>query len=821
MALLRRTGQRVTSSIWTGYVDAMTGLLLVFMFVLSMFMIVQYILSGTISSQSDELLRRERLIADLNSSIAIKDAELLRQLNQIQQLLGDTDASKAQIASLEYIVRTQLSEIATATERSAQQESRIRNLLDEREQQSYQIAQLEAELDESTATVEILRSDLERIVELRGELEERLAAAESQEQAQSETAARLESELGIAQEDIAAKLLQLREYERQMANFKQELEALNGELEQAKVNLSNQIAAAQKRSEQQDTEILTLTQLLQELRREKERQDALLASMENQTVDLQDIITQLRNALTSETESAETQAQEVEQVQSELTVANQRIDALRNQLADSLDLSGQQQTDYLSLQESMAQLQVEIETLSDELQTVQSAKSLLEIRLNESEERNAQIAAKNATLSETLAALRQTNEDMRQSLQSLKQQIGDLDTLVAGLRNELDDRENDLRITNELQTLSESQVSTLQEERRTDAIELGRLRQRAHELQIRLDESQNRTRELLEKEQVLQGEAEVKGEEITSLQGEINRLINDLQEMSQKLRAETARVATKEEQRLQALADIEELKTALGAATEESERRRLLILADVNEAKADSDQARQEVAILNRQVAELRSQLVSLQITLDEAQAKDAKSQVVIESLGIQLNEALAQRALDEVRLRQHEEAERERLEKEKLDLERFRSEFFGQLRMILEDRQGIEVTGDRFVFASEVLFESGEAELSAEGRREIADVARLILELAGDFPKEVDWVLRVDGHTDNRTFLPGSEFSGNWELSQARALSVVQHLIDAYGFPPERLAATGFGEFRPVESNSTVDGRSRNRRIEFKLTEP
>ena len=220
-------------------------------------------------------------------------------------------------------------------------------------------------------------------------------------------------------------------------------------------------------------------------------------------------------------------------------------------------------------------------------------------------------------------------------------------------------------------------------------------------------------------------------------------------------------------------------------------------------------------------MAELRLQLKNVQLSLETSQAKDADSQVVIESLGTQLNEALAQRALDEKRLRQFEENERKRLEKEKLDLERFKSEFFGQLRKVLEGRPGIQVTGDRFVFASEVLFESGEAELTDEGKDEISEVVRLILQLANDFPEAVDWVLRVDGHTDNRTLVAGADFEDNWALSQARSLSVVRHLIAEYGFPSDRLAATGFGEFRPLTTNATAEGRRSNRRIEFKLTEP
>jgi len=127
---------------------------------------------------------------------------------------------------------------------------------------------------------------------------------------------------------------------------------------------------------------------------------------------------------------------------------------------------------------------------------------------------------------------------------------------------------------------------------------------------------------------------------------------------------------------------------------------------------------------------------------------------------------------------------------------------------------------GDRFVFSSEVLFESGSATLSPEGQEQIAQVAGLLGSVASEIPPEIDWILRVDGHTDNRPLNGGGKYANNWELSQGRALSVVTYMIDDLGFAPNRLAAAGFGEHRPEDTNATPEGRSHNRRIELKLTE-
>ncbi|MCB1359787.1 MAG: OmpA family protein, partial [Rhodobacteraceae bacterium] len=188
--------------------------------------------------------------------------------------------------------------------------------------------------------------------------------------------------------------------------------------------------------------------------------------------------------------------------------------------------------------------------------------------------------------------------------------------------------------------------------------------------------------------------------------------------------------------------------------------------------------------------------------------------------LGSDLNAALARVAAEERRRAELEEAERRRLEAQTEQLARYRSEFFGQMREILSGRDGVQVVGDRFVFSSEVLFEPGSADLSPAGQAQIRSIGAALLEIAQEIPPAIDWILRVDGHTDDAPIRPGGRYASNWELSQARALSVVLFLINDLGFPPERLAATGFGEYRPVVPGSSPQARAQNRRIELKLTE-
>ncbi|MCR9087010.1 MAG: peptidoglycan -binding protein [Rhodobacteraceae bacterium] len=293
--------------------------------------------------------------------------------------------------------------------------------------------------------------------------------------------------------------------------------------------------------------------------------------------------------------------------------------------------------------------------------------------------------------------------------------------------------------------------------------------------------------------------------------------------------AATARAAAEA-----ALAEAEarraEAEAQAEAALSEADRREALLAAAdraIAEADAASADAARDMALLNQQVADLREQLGNLQGLLDASEARDSEAQVQIEALGTRLNAALAQAASEQRRRADLEEAERIRLEEETARLaeeaqrlETYRSDFFGRLREVLGDLEGVQIVGDRFVFSSEVLFESGSAQLSFEGAAEIAKVGAVLRDVSADLPEELNWIIRVDGHTDDVPLTGGGRFRDNWELSQGRALSVVQFLIDAYGFPPDRLAATGFAEFQPVDASDTPEARARNRRIEIKLTE-
>lgn len=210
-----------------------------------------------------------------------------------------------------------------------------------------------------------------------------------------------------------------------------------------------------------------------------------------------------------------------------------------------------------------------------------------------------------------------------------------------------------------------------------------------------------------------------------------------------------------------------------------------------------SKEASLDIELLNIQISELKKQISAIQALLDASEQKDIEQQARIADLGKRLNLALAQRVKE---------------------LSEYRSEFFGKLREIIGTRDDIKIIGDRFVFQSEVLFGSGEATIGIDGQRQLAKLSVAIQNLIEEIPDEINWILRIDGHTD---IIPirNSRYESNWDLSAARAISVVDFLMKT-GIPPNRLAATGRGEYMPLDPNENEDAYRKNRRIEIKLTE-
>lgn len=515
------------------------------------------------------------------------------------------------------------------------------------------------------------------------------------------------------------------------------------------------------------------------------------------------------------------------------------------------------------LRETISGQEDELTALADEVAALAGALGLEE---RENSRLQARLGALNTTLTQAednlaqaqgritdfeaqVAALLADQAQARDDIATLETQrselLGERDALnqaLAQSRAEIDAQAEAARLAAARREALEALVADLEQSSEKRSLEIAQLEQQlTQEEAARLAEAAAA--------EVLRNRLEDADAELTAMTLALEAQRKEAEETLTLLAA--ARAAQAELERQFGELNPEELKTQLQAAldaqtqaqedalvqrTLAEEQAALLAIAQdtLSNEQAVSADAQREAALLNQQIAALRGQLGSLQALLDDYEERNSAAEIQIQSLGQDLNAALARAASEERRRRLLEEAERQRLEAEAEalagqnrelaeqaeDLQRYRSEFFGRLRDVLGDQEGVRIEGDRFVFSSEVLFPTGSAVLSAEGRQEVAKVAGILRTVAAEIPEGLNWVIRVDGHTDNVPFAGSGRYRDNWELSQGRALSVVRYMVNALGIPPNRLAANGFGEFQPVNPADTPEARAQNRRIELKLTE-
>jgi chemotaxis protein MotB len=436
------------------------------------------------------------------------------------------------------------------------------------------------------------------------------------------------------------------------------------------------------------------------------------------------------------------------------------------------------------LQLALAGLRDEVDAQAEAARLAAARREALEALAADLRQRNADAAEAQATLEQQLSAEEQARLTEAAAAEALRARLAEADTELTAMTLALEEQRKRAEETLTLLAAAET---------------------------ARSDLNSQLAQALLDAEQ----EAATQGANIARLQGELAEVRDTVAQTAQEAQAVR-------DQLVAALAAQRAAEAAAETQMTEAEQRAALLAearARLAAEAAQATEAQKQQALLNQQVAALRQQLSGLQALLDESKAREAETEVQLQSLGNELNTALARVAAEERRRRIAEEERARLLEAEKEDLERYRSEFFGRLRDVLGQQEGVQIVGDRFVFSSEVLFAPGEAELSPAGRGEIAKVAGILRNVIGDIPEGISWVLQVDGHTDNVPIIEGARFADNWALSQARALSVVRYLTEALGFPAERLSANGYGEFQPVNPADTPAARAQNRRIELKLT--
>lgn len=406
-----------------------------------------------------------------------------------------------------------------------------------------------------------------------------------------------------------------------------------------------------------------------------------------------------------------------------------------------------------------------------------------------------------AEVSDMLSLERSHGADLQQSIAQLNQQL----TAATSARDTLTQQLAALRNQAERAT---ADSNSLRAERDKLAQQLADANLQAQSSTARITQLQNDVAASAARNDAAQQEtAQVATQladarrQLADMQQQIASLDKTVQVGKDTLAAKLSDLAKLAEQNRALMAlrdDLEKQAQDAAAKAMTDAQRRAAVEMQLSDEKRLGDSARAQIALLNQQVDQLKAQLTSVAQALDLAQTQGKEKDTKIADLGQKLNVALAQKVEE---------------------LRQYRSEFFGKLRSVLANRPGIQIVGDRFVLQSEVLFPLGSAELTPSGVNEITALAVTIKDIAAEIPPGVNWILRVDGHTDRQPIKPGGAFASNWELSAARAITVVKLLI-ADGVPADHLAATGFGDNQPLDPADTPEAYAKNRRIELRLTD-
>jgi chemotaxis protein MotB len=542
---------------------------------------------------------------------------------------------------------------------------------------------------------------------------------------------------------------------------------------------------------------------------------------------------------------------ELDNLSNQVAEQDVELDGLAAQIAGLADALGLEQTRTKGLQGELTGLQSDFQiaqskitqqtalignltaTTEDQKTRITSFEQQVAGLLGQRDDLTTRLTKTQATLSEVEAAQAQTLSEKEAVQLALAQARGEIDlqteqarlaaakrealqALIADLNKDVTSKDTQIAaITNDLEAK--------EKQRLVEVAAVVALQERLNSLQTDITTTEA---ELAQAKGALSDEEKLRLIELAATKALRERLENSQDELT----AMTLALEAKRKDAENTLTLLAAAQAAKNAADDLAVRRlsdrekEAALLAQANSLLKDeqalSAESQRKVALLNQQTSALRGQLDTLQGLLDESNAQDITSKIQIESLGTNLNTALARVASEQKRRAALEEAERKRLEAETKGLKKFRSEFFGRLRDVLGEQEGIRIVGDRFVFSSEILYTAGSAELGDRGKQEIRKVANIIKDIADQIPEGIDWILRVDGHTDNTPIRGFGGFADNWELSQARALAVVKYLVSDRGIPANKLSANGFGEFQPIAEGDSPEALAANRRIELKFTE-
>jgi len=546
----------------------------------------------------------------------------------------------------------------------------------------------------------------------------------------------------------------------------------------SQIYLSDAISGRDKALEDLRAQINELSKILVIETKDKEEALSTLSETEKKLED-----TELN--LQSEQLLSEQLQRDVAKKRSEIFVQEQNIIALSEQIssllkelrvvANALETYEGQEITLLETEGLGERINKALATRIDQLKILNQELDNANFKLLESEE----------SLKSTIAELNEKNENLMAINESLGLEEGGIEEQLLAIKNK---NEKLLSLNDELEKTNvelslrdeelQSQISQYQE-LMNDLLEINdslglkdaSLNEQLDAIRFKNEELARLNKDLIQKDST-----------IFNLRGKISELNNVL--------------SLSEDKQKQQLDKLELLQNQIALLEQENQTQKETSLEEIKNMEIQSSKTLEQVEILSNQIDTLQKEIALLNSALEASESQALIKDLEIEVLGEKLNKALTSKVFE---------------------LQKYRSEFFGKLQSILGDRKDIKIVGDRFIFESELLFDSASADLQLSGKEKLSEIGLTLKETTNDIPSDIDWIIMVEGHTDKKP-IQTIRYPSNWELSSARANTVLKLLLDL-GFPPNRLASAGYGEFYPISNGETESDLQQNRRIELKLT--
>ncbi len=546
----------------------------------------------------------------------------------------------------------------------------------------------------------------------------------------------------------------------------------------SQIYLSDAISGRDKALQDLRSQINELSKILVIETKDKEEALSTLSETEKQLEDTQ-------SNLQSEQLLSEQLQTDVAKKRSEIFVQEQNIIALSEQIS-SLLKELRIVANALEAYEGQEIAILETEGLGERINKALATRiDQLKILNQELDNANFKLIESEKSLKATISELNEKNNNLMAINESLGLEDGGIEEQLLAIKNkneELLSLNNELEKTNiELSLRDEelqNQISQYQQ-LMNDLLEINdslglkdaSLNEQLDAIRFKNEELARLNKDLLQKDST-----------IFNLRGKISELNNVL--------------SLSEEKQKQQLEKLELLQNQIVSLEEENQAQKETSLEEIEKMEIQASKTLEQVEILSNQIDTLQKEIALLNSALDASESQALIKDLEIEVLGEKLNKALTSKVFE---------------------LQKYRSEFFGKLQSILGDRKDIKIVGDRFIFESELLFDSASADLQLSGKEKLSEIGLTLKETTNDIPSDIDWIIMVEGHTDKRP-IQTIRYPSNWELSSARANTVLKLLLDL-GFPPNRLASAGYGEFYPITEGETESDLQQNRRIELKLT--